>query len=189
MKKLLTLSVAVLAFAACAKESNNVPPAPAPEAAAAAPAPVAEVAGTPVSEQVALTSQYSFPALNGGEDFVVKTDSSKPVLVASMAGFCGFCKRMIPHIDELAGKYKGQNVDIIIAFVDQTDDELKNLEPVKAIQNVPVYYKGADFGNAMGLEGFPTMYLVHNGKAVQKWVGFNPDYVNYISQEIDKLIK
>ncbi len=188
MKKLLTLSIAVLAFAACAKESSNVPPAPAAEAAAvAAPAPAPAVAGTPVEEQVSLTSEYSFPELNGGEDYVVKTDSSKPVLVATMAGFCGYCKRMIPHIDELAGKYKGQNVDVIIAFVDQTNDELKNLEPVKAIKNVPVYYKSADFGQAMGLQGFPTMYLIHNGKAIQKWVGFDPDYVGYISQEIDKI--
>ena len=188
MKKLLTLLTVVVAFWACSKESSNVPPAPAPQAAPAA-APAAQEPVPAQQEPVLLISEYSFPALNGGEKFVVKTDSQKPLLVASMAGFCGFCKKMIPYVDELAGEYKVQDVDIIIAFVDQTGDELKNLEPVQNIKNVPVYYNGNQFAQDMKLEGFPTFYLIHNGKSIQKWVGFNPGYVDFMSQEIDKLIK
>ena len=119
-----------------------------------------------------------------------KTGADKPVLVASMAGFCGFCKRMIPYIDELAGKYKGKNVDVIIAFVDQKSDELKNLEPVKTVKNVKVYYNGSQFAQDNGVSGFPTMLFINNKTGeTQKWVGFDPGYVDVMSAEIDKALK
>lgn len=172
MKKLLILTFAVFAFAACAKESSKQQPAPAPAA----------------QETAAV---YTLPAVNGGEAFVLKkTGADKPVLVASMAGFCGFCKKMIPYIDELAGKYKGKNVDVIIAFVDQTSDELKNLEPVKKVKNVKVYYNGSQFAQDSGVSGFPTMFLINNKTGeMQKWVGFDPSYVDVMSAEIDKALK
>lgn len=194
MKKLLTLFLVVFAFAACAKESNNVPPAAAPEAAAAQAQQAALAA--PVypalseAEQITLTADYNFPALNGGSDFVLSRSSNKPVLVAIMAGYCGFCKRMIPYIDELAGRYKDKNVDVIIAFVDQNPqgNNLTEIEAVKAIQNVPVYYNSVPLKDELKLEGYPTMYLINNGKLIQKWIGADPSYVDFMAQEINKVL-
>lgn len=194
MKKLLTLSLVVFAFAACAKESNNVPPAAAPEAAAAQAqqaAPAAPVyPALSEAEQITLTADYNFPALNGGSDFVLSRSSNKPVLVAIMAGYCGFCKRMIPYIDELAGRYKDKNVDVIIAFVDQNPqgNNLTEIEAVKAIQNVPVYYNSVPLKDELKLEGYPTMYLINNGKLIQKWIGADPSYVDFMAQEINKVL-
>lgn len=167
MKKLLILTLAVFAFAACAKEASQQPAAQVPTPAA-----------------------VSFPAVNGGEAFVFnETNLERPVLVASMAGFCGFCKKMIPFIDELAGKYAGKDVDVIIAFVDPTNTELKELEPVKAVKNVKIYHNAGKFAQDHGVSGFPTMFLFNKAGENQKWVGFDPTYVDAMSTEIDKLIK
>ncbi len=168
MKKLLILTLAVFAFAACAKE-----------------APVQPAVQNPTPAAV------SFPALDGGEPYVFnETNLERPVIFASMAGFCGFCKKMVPYIDELAGKYKGKNVDIIIAFVDPEPTELKNLDAVKAIKNVKVYYNSGRFSQAQGVTGFPTMFLFdHKTGQNQKWVGFNPNAVDEMSAAIDKLLQ
>lgn len=170
MKKLLILTFVVFAFAACAKESPKQQPAPAPAA----------------QETAAV---YTLPAVNGGEAFVLKKGGAeRPVLVASMAGFCGFCKRMIPYIDELAGKYKGQEVDVIIAFVDQKSDDLKTLEPVKNVKNVKVYYNGSQFAQDNGVTGFPTMFFIDENGEMKKWVGFDPEYVKAMSAAIDETL-
>ncbi len=172
MKKLLILTFAVLAFAACAKESSKQQPAPADNTAAQA------------------AAAYTFPAVFEGEDFVFEKDNvSKPVLIASMAGFCGYCKKMLPLIDEMAGKYKDKNVDIVIAFVDAANDKLKEIDVVKNAKNVKIHYNAAHFGQDMGVTGFPTMFFIDTNGETKKWIGADPDYIALMSESIDGSLK
>ena len=173
MKKLLTLSLAIFAFAACNQQ------APAPEAKPEV-APKAEVqqpvAQQEQQEQVAI----SLPALKGGNlDFTAQI-STKPTVVAVMAGFCGFCKKMLPLYDEVAGKVDSKKVDVIVAFVDDTADTIKDLEPVKAVKNAKIYYNGGAVAQQNRVTGFPTMLLFKDGKVVDTWRGFSPDHVQAI---------
>ena len=173
MKRLLILSFAVLAFSACAKEGSKQQPAQGDTAVA----------------QAAVV--YTLPSINGGEDFVLlKENAPKPILVASMAGFCGYCKRMLPLIDEMAGKYKDKDVDIVIAFVDPQNDSLKQIDAVKEAKNVKLHYNAAQFAQDMGVTGFPTMFFINNETGeTQKWIGADPRYIELMSVEIDKALK
>ena len=172
MKKLLILTFAVLAFAACAKESSQQQPVQTDNTVAQAPA------------------AYTLPAVFGGEDFVLeKENPSKPILVASMAGFCSYCKKMLPLIDEMAGKYKDKNVDIVIAFVDPANDKLKEIDVVKNAKNAKIHYNAAHFGQDMGVTGFPTMFFIGTNGETKKWIGADPAYIELMSATIDESLK
>lgn len=172
MKKLLILTFAVLAFAACAKESSQQQPVQTDNTVAQAPA------------------AYTLPAVFGGEDFVLeKENPSKPILVASMAGFCSYCKKMLPLIDEMAGKYKDKNVDIVIAFVDPANDQLKEMDVVKNAKNAKIHYNAAHFGQDMGVTGFPTMFFIGTNGETKKWIGADPAYIELMSATIDESLK
>ncbi len=169
MKKLLILALVVLSFAACNKEAK-----PAPE--------------QNKTVQNAQTSQgYVLPGLNGDSYNFTEKINQKPVVVAFMAGFCGWCKRMLPYMDEVAGKVPAEKADVIIAFMDDSSSSLVNLEPVKAAKNIKIYYKASDLMQEQGVRGFPTIMLFKNGKQVETWNGYSPEHVDSILETLNNL--
>ncbi len=169
MKKLLIIGLAALSLSACNVKPEN----------AAAPA------VTPEQQQV----NFTLPDVNGGQwDFNAQL-SQKPVFVAYMATFCGFCKRMAPYIDELAGKYKDKGVETVIVFVDETDASPKEFAKAYQIKNAKVLYNGGNFAQEVGVRGFPHMVLFDNKSDVRsQWSGFNPEHVQTISAQLDDML-
>ena len=169
MKKILILMLAVISFAACNQEAK-----PAPE-----------------QNQKAQNTQsaqgYILPGLNGDSyDFTAKI-SEKPVVVAFMAGFCGWCKKMLPYMDQLAGQVPPSQADVIVAFMDESSSTLVNLEPVKATQNIKIYYDASDLMKEQGVRGFPTIILFKDGEQVETWHGYSPDHVEDILDTLKDL--
>ncbi|MDR0953138.1 MAG: TlpA family protein disulfide reductase [Elusimicrobiota bacterium] len=176
MKKLLILTVVCFTLVACGK--NNAPLQP------------DQAEQTPVSSEQdgVQTGQpgLNLQRLNGGTWNFQAHNASQPVLVAFMATFCGYCKRMAPYIDELAAKYKGK-ADTIIVFIDEEPVAPKEVVKKLGLKNVEVAYNGGEFATMMDLEGFPQMYLFDNkSNEVAVWSGFDPDHVVSISAKIDE---
>lgn len=187
MKKLIILSLAVLSFAACNNEAAKPAPEaqkqPAPQAApAAAPANVQDIAA---NLPPAVQKEYTLPALKGASYEFSKKINEKPVVVAFMAGFCGWCKKMLPYMDDLAKQVPASKADVIIAFMDDTSDELVKLDPVKQAKNIKIYYKATELMQDQGVSGFPTIMLFKDGKQVQAWRGYSPDHVQSILQTLN----
>ena len=182
MKKLITLSLAVICFAACNEAAK-----PAPEANKAA-APQAAVASAQ-SNKVAPAAQkdYTLPALKGASYEFSKNINKKPVVVAFMAGFCGWCKKMIPYMDDLAAKVPASKADIIIGFMDASSNEIANLDPVKEAKNIKIYYNAGELMQEQGVNGFPTIMLFKDGKQVQAWRGYSPTHVDSILNTLNTL--
>lgn len=182
MKKLITLSLAVICFAACNEAAK-----PAPEASKAA-APQAAVApAQPNQVAPAAQKEYTLPALKGASYEFTKNINKKPVVVAFMAGFCGWCKKMLPYMDNLAKQVPANKADVIVAFMDSTSNELVNLDPVKEAKNVKIYYNAQELMQEQGVSGFPTIMLFKDGKQVQTWRGYSPDHVQSILQTLNNL--
>ena len=182
MKKLIILSLAVITFAACNEAAK-----PAPEANKAA-APQAAVApAQPNQVAPAAQKDYTLPALKGASYEFTKNINKKPVVVAFMAGFCGWCKKMIPHMNDLAKQVPAKKADVIIAFMDATSNELVELEPVKEAKDIKIYYNATELMQEQGVNGFPTIMLFKDGKQVQAWRGYSPDHVASILQKLNEI--
>jgi len=186
MRKLIILSLAVFSFAACNEAAKPAPEAqkqPAPQAAVAPskPAPVAEKA------PIAVQKDYTLPALKGESYAFTKKVNQKPVVIAFMAGFCGWCKKMLPYMDELAKQVPESKADVIIGFMDNTSTELVTLEPVKQAKNVKIYYNASELMREQGVSGFPTIILFKDGKQVKTWRGYSPNHVESILNTLNTL--
>jgi len=187
MKKLIILSLAVLSFAACNEAAKPAPEAkqPAPQAApVAAPVKVNQIAA---NLPAAVQKDYTLPALKGEAYAFTKKINEKPVVIAFMAGFCGWCKKMLPNVDELAKKVPASKADVIIGFMDPTSTEIADLEPVKAAKNVKIYYNAGELMREQGVSGFPTIILFKDGKQVQAWRGYSPNHVDSILNTLNNL--
>jgi len=162
MKKLLILCFVVLAFAACGNEAGNQP------------------------------ESLAMPTIEGKIYDFSAASQSRPVLIASVAGFCGYCKMMIPLLDNLAGEYKGKNVDFVIAFVDNKLSAVQDIAKKLEIKHATVVYNGGNFASYMDVEGFPAIYLINNTGGefiVEEWGGYNPNYIAEMRAMIDSMLK
>ena len=163
MKKLLILTLAVLCFASCNQ------------------------AAKPAPEQTETAQVYILPGLSGNSYNFNGMINEKPVVVAFMAGFCGWCKKMLPYMDELAGKVPSSQADVIIAFMDENSSSLVNLEPVKAAKNIKIYYNASGLMQEQGVRSFPTIMLFKDGKQVETWRGYSPEHVDSILETLKDL--
>lgn len=153
MKKLLILSFAVLALAACANK-----------------------AGT--------QDGLVLPSVNGKDWNYTAAVKSKPVMVTVMAGFCGYCKMMAPLLDELAGEYKGKDVDFVFVFVDDQPEGVRNIVHDLKIKNAKVVYNGGELSRMLGVQGFPALYLVNKDGSTKEWGGYSPNHVTAIKEKL-----
>ena len=157
MKKLLILTLAVLSFAAC----NQVAKQPEQNK----------------PSQILPIESYNF----------TEKINQKPVVIAFMAGFCGWCKKMLPYVDELAGQVPAEQADVIIGFLDEDASSLVDLEPVKEAKNVRIYYGAGNLMQEYGVRGFPTIILFNKGEQVETWNGYSPEHVAGILEALKEL--
>ena len=157
MKKLFILTLAVLSFAACNQAAKQ------------------PVQGNAV--EILPIESYNF----------TEKINQKPVVVAFMAGYCGYCKMMLPYMDELAGQVPSSQADVIAAFMDDSPSTLVDLEPVKATKNIQIYYGARPFMDEYGVTGFPTIMLFKDGQQVETWRGYSPNHVADILETLNDL--
>jgi thiol-disulfide isomerase/thioredoxin len=109
-----------------------------------------------------------------------------------MAGFCGYCKMMIPLLDKMAGEYKDKNVDFVFAFVDEEAEGLRDIVNKLNVQHATVAYNGADFAEIMEVEGFPAIFLMNNvggAQSIDRWGGYSPEHITAIKAKLDPMLK
>ena len=157
MKKILILILAVISFAACTQATKPA------------------------------ARNYVLPALQGESYNFTEQIDNKPVVIAFMAGFCGYCKAMLPYVDNLAKQVPASQADVIVAFMDEESQGLLALEPVKQAKNVRIYYNAGELMEEQGITGFPTIMLFRKGKLINTWRGYNPGHVDDILETLRNL--
>jgi thioredoxin 1 len=94
------------------------------------------------------------------EEKVLKSDV--PVLVDFWAPWCGPCKMVAPMLDKLAEEFAGK---LIVAKVNTDED--------------------AQWAMQYGVQGIPTMLVVHNGEVIREQVGAVPEpYLRALVDEV-----
>ena len=159
MKKILLLAVFTLALGACASSSPSSAPA---------------------------GGGFTLPNINGTTFNSAADAQGKPLFIAFMATYCGYCKMSVPQIIELQKTYGPKGLKIVGVFSDDTKDG-----PAQYAQNLninyDVLYKGGQVTEDFGVRGYPHFVLMdkdHN--VVKTWGGYSP--AHNFSSEIDKVL-
>lgn len=128
------------------------------------------------------------PVVGEEEVWVSKDNAGKPVLVAFMASFCGYCKMSLPHLDAATKEFKDKDVEIIGVFVDPEEEVIAKLVDDLDIES-KILYNGGEAAQAMGVSGFPQIYLFDKKhRLVKAWSGFSPNLKEEYSAEINKVL-
>jgi thioredoxin 1 len=90
--------------------------------------------------------------------------SEIPVLVDFWAPWCGPCRMVAPILEKLAEEYAGK---ILVAKVNTDED--------------------AQWAMQYGVQGIPTMLVVHNGEVIREQVGAIPE--PYIRTLVDEVLQ
>lgn len=92
------------------------------------------------------------------DDGTLKVPHNKPVIVAVVASWCGFCQRMKPDFQEFANRHGGDKAYVAVIQTDgETPEEKQIGSKLKTI--VP------DF------KGFPTIVKIKDGKVIDYFEG------------------
>jgi thioredoxin 1 len=92
-------------------------------------------------------------ALTGEESFAAEVEKAEGlVLVKFHAPWCGWCRKLAPIVEKLAGEYQSR-----LSFVGVNTDENRKLAA------------------RLGVEGLPTMMLFRDGERIETIVGFRSE--------------
>jgi cytochrome c biogenesis protein CcmG/thiol:disulfide interchange protein DsbE len=106
------------------------------------------------------------------------------------ATWCGPCRKSIPHLIALNGKYNKQGLQILGMSADDEGDKdaVKEFLADKKI-NYPVAMANEDLLADYGVRSLPTLFVINKkGMVVEKYQGFNDEIAGSMETLIKKLL-
>lgn len=98
--------------------------------------------------------------------------AGKALIVEFWATWCGPCVKMIPHLNELYGKYKEKGLLVVGVSQDFTKDEIAPFRKKTPINYPVAFDEGMKFGQSLGVEAIPWAFVVdRKGKVI--WEGLS----------------
>lgn len=144
---------------------------------------------------VALAACYkpNFPARvdftmpnTDGSLWSLEAHKGKPVFIAVMATYCGYCKMSVPMVNELNDKYK-EKIEVIGLFANPTPEEVKKYIAEQKV-NYPALYNAGSLFEEMGVDGVPHFVLLDkNHMPYKSWGGYSQNHD--FEASVDKVIK
>lgn len=105
-----------------------------------------------------------------GLDKLMKNRENRSLVVA-MASWCGPCREELPFLIRLHDKYNDKGLKIVGISVDIDGPETMQKIADKAKVNFPIYWTKVDMSEVYDIYAIPTIYLIKNGKIVEKIIG------------------
>ena len=113
----------------------------------------------------------------------IMSDPDTPGMFVAMASWCGPCRREMPTIDRLYGKYSGNDITIAGLSVDSGGSQaFQSLVDAQKVA-FPVYWIGETGGRRLRVSAIPTILLIRNGKIVDRMTGV------YSEQQLDRVLR
>jgi thiol-disulfide isomerase/thioredoxin len=107
--------------------------------------------------------------------------------VVFMAAWCGPCIDELPTLNQLHKKYENQGLEIIGISIDLDGPEA--MQPVVSALKIdfPVYWYGEKAVEKFSLFAIPMMFLVKEGRIVERIHGRRPD--SYLDEKFRSLLR
>jgi thiol-disulfide isomerase/thioredoxin len=94
-----------------------------------------------------------------------------PRLMVMMASWCAPCRKELPELVKLYDKYRNHGLNIIGISIDEEGPSMIVPLLEKSKVNFPVYWVGEGAIEAYQLTGIPTLFLIKNGKIIERITG------------------
>ena len=116
----------------------------------------------------------------------IMTDENCRCMVVAMAAWCSPCRKELPVLNGLYEKYKEAGLSIIGLSVDPGGPKV--IQPIitKSRVTFPVYWVGEDAVRKYKIFGIPMIFLIKNGKIIEKIPGQRPG--DYLEKKINNLL-
>lgn len=107
-------------------------------------------------------------------------------MIVAMAAWCSPCRKELPVLAELYGRYRSRGLKIVGISLDLEGPQA--MQPIidKAKVNFPVFWVGEDAIQDHNIYAIPMLFLVKEGKVVEKIPGVRSK--NYLEKKIKELI-
>ena len=115
------------------------------------------------------------------------TNEATPHLIVAMAAWCGPCRKELPVLSKLFTKYQSSGLKIVGISLDL--DGPGAMQPIvdKLQVKFPVYWVGEKAVKAYDIYGIPMLFLIKNGKVVEKLPGIRS--AGFIEKKIEMLLQ
>jgi len=118
-----------------------------------------------------------------GSDFTLEEYKDKTVLLNLWATWCGPCRLEIPGLAELQTKYRDKN--FVVMGLDVEGEDVRAIESFRKrlkINYLLVKSDGAlieELISISKMQGIPQSFLIHNGKLMTVFKGYNPNRTRF----------
>jgi len=119
-------------------------------------------------------------------DKLMKSKESRS-LVVTMASWCSPCREELPFLIKLHNKYKDKGLKTVGISLDVGGPEAMQKIADKAKVNFPIYWTKVDMSEKYDIYAIPTIYLIKNGKVVEKIVGKQSE--SFLDKKIEGLLE
>ena len=125
----------------------------------------------------------------GSEEIWISADKKgKPMLVATMATWCPWCKRSLAALDATSQAY-GDQVEVVGIFIDDDPALVEKVVQTHGMKTKALY-QGNEAAQQLAVQGFPHIVLFDKDHhAVRVWSGYSDKLAEEYKAEIDKLLK
>ncbi len=108
-------------------------------------------------------------------------------LLVAVASWCSPCRKELPALNRLFDKYRSRGLSIAAVSLDADGPEA--MQPVvdELKLKFPVYWAGPKAFRKYHVIGVPTLFLIKNGKTVEKLIGQRPEKI--LEQKIKRLLE
>jgi cytochrome c biogenesis protein CcmG/thiol:disulfide interchange protein DsbE len=147
----------------------------------------------PLSAHAMASKGNSPPPVNvwslSGQNITLSNYRGRVLLIDFFATHCEPCRRSIPHIVDLYGRYSKQGLQVLGVSLDKG----KEKDVAAYVTAKKIYYPVAmaddEIVEDYGIRSIPTLFVINKkGMIVERYPGFNEDIAKSMEALIKKLL-
>jgi cytochrome c biogenesis protein CcmG/thiol:disulfide interchange protein DsbE len=126
----------------------------------------------------------------GSDEMVSLADfKGKPVFIDFWASWCPPCRAATPDVEKLHSMFKGR-VQVLGINLDSSPEAGLKYVDKSGSGYMQLEGSNSDVSAKYGVSGIPAFFIIDTqGRLVNKWVGYSPNYMDKWVDTIQKLLK